>query len=589
MKKYVLVIVSLLFAFNINAQTASEVFKEKFPELNSALKPNGSTKVTNDNVGLFRAQYIKLQTAKEEVEMFKFGGFPVEGGEIFEDKELKSLKKDDQLIVLENLIHDSILKMKLFLGSKTKLGADTMECYEQYSNFKMRMKQKDYKAACGFWRELMMYYPMSFSGVYSNGDVLMRKKIQMVTNDAKKVGDSARTAYKAEKFDESKVFVEQQKELMTDRELWIDTLLLLYDKRIEFFGNDKKYGTAYSQGKKGSYLYKYRKDTALSEAYELLEKSILVQKEKSRFTTIKVFFDVSVDMVKAGNIGAEKLVTDYNIITGFLKESTDKYTKYIEKEKKKSKPNAKKIATWKKIVSSNDKVSTYITGKFAKSDFSKCEYLVPAFKKTFDKNKSDIEWLEKILGILKWKECTQDPFYLVAAKELYNLKPSANSAAMIAIGELKKENYPEAGKYFEEAYNGEEDIDKKAEYYYYGAVVAFAQGQKSKSRTLALKAAELKESYGKPYVLIAKLYAASAGSCGKDNFDKATVYWAAVDKLIKAKSISKDEKVIAEASKLINKYSSRYPSQEEGFMRGIYAGNSVIVGCWINVTTKARY
>jgi len=589
MKKYVIVIVSLLFAFNINAQTADEIFKQKFPELSGSLKPNGSTKVTDDNIVLFRTQYQKMNTAVEEIEMFKFGGFPVDGGEIFEDKELKSLQKDGQLVVLENMINESIIEMKTFLGAHHKLGADTMECYETYSNFKMRMKQKDYKAACGFWRELMAYYPMSFSGLYSKGDVLMRAKIQMVTNEAKKIGDEAKAAYEAKKFDESKVFVEKQKELMAERELWIDTLLFIYDKRIEYFGNDKKYGKSYSEGKKGSYLYKYRKDTALSEAYGLLESSINAEKEKSRFNIIKDFFDASMDMTKAKNIGAEKLVNDYNLSTGFLKISTDKYSGYIEKEKKKAKPKEKKIKNWQKIVDNNNKVSKYITGKFAKSEFSKCEYLVPAFKETFDENKSNIEWLEKILGILKWKECTEDPFYLEAAEELYKLKPSANAAAMIAIGALKKKDYSKASKYFEEAYNGEEDVDKKAEYYYYGAVVAFAQNQKSKARTLALKAAELKENYGKPYVLIAKMYAGSAGSCGEKPFDKSTVYWAAVDKLIKAKSISKDEDVIKEANSLINKYSGRYPSQEEGFMRGIYEGNSVTVGCWINEVTKARY
>jgi len=592
MKKYVILIVSIFFAFSMNAQTAKDLFSQKFPEYNSALSPKGSTNVTDANISQFRNLYKKLATALQEVDMFKFGGFPEDGGEIFTSKELKGLKKDGQLEKFEELIKVSINDMKIFLGTKHKWGADSIDCIQKYSNFKTRLKQKDYKGSCEYWRELNAYYPKSFSGIYSKGEKLIKKKIQMVHNEAAKVGKEAVVLYNEKKFDESKVLQDKQKELLAEKELWIDTLLIIVDNRMLYFGKSKNYGKGYLFGKKGGFIYKYRKDSAYDEAYKYLKQSVELEKDKTQPSRMKDFFDASMDMTKNEKNGAEELVNDYNLATSLLNTSIEKLSSYIEKEKAKpeAKQKPKKIKSWTRIVEASEKVSKYITSKFASSDYSKCEYLVPAFKKTFEENKSNADWLEKKLGILKWKECTNDPFFLEAAKALYQLKPSASAAAMIAIGELKKKNYAEAGKYFEEAYNGEtEDMDKKAEYYYYGAVVASAQNQKSKARTLALKASSTKENYGKPYLLIARLYAGSASSCGSTKFEKAAVYWAAVDKLVKARSLTTDQKVKDEANQFISKYSNRFPSSEEGFMLGKYKGNPYSIGCWIGETTTVRY
>ena len=587
MKKLLIVFVSLFFAFGINAQEGpKEVFKIKYAALVSQFTPDASKKVTSGNLEQFRNQYKRLQDGLEEIEMFKFGGAIDENLIIFSMKEFKSLDKDGQILDIENILKKYSDDMKIFLGENDKFGISKNECLMTYSNLKQSINRKDYKTAYVFWHEMYKYYP-KYKGAYSKGDFLMRTRIKNVHNEAVEAFKNAKKAQEENKIEEANEFAEQQKRLMAEKELWIDSLLLVYDQRIKYLGDDKNYGTGYLIGKKGSYVYEYRKDSALNEAYELLKKSIKIQKENSLYTVIKDYFDASMDLVKAGKIGPQVMVNDYNTSTDILKKSTEKFTGYLEKEKKKSKPDTKKIKNWEKIVTNNTKVSEYITKYFASSEYSKCEYLIPAFKEQFNENKADKEWLKTVTGILSWKDCTDDPFYGETAEALYNLETSADAAFKLALFYLKKENYSEAGKYFEEAYTQEEDGETKAEYYYYAAVVSFAQNKFSNARSLALKAAGLKASYGKPYVLIAKLYAASAGSCGTDKFEKSAVYWAAVDKLIKAKNI--DPSVSEEANKLINRYSSRYPNSEEGFMRGIYKGNAYKVNCWIQENTTARY
>ncbi len=586
MKKYVLVLVSLFTAIQMFAQTPQEIFKAKYTALLTEYKTDGSVKVTADNLQQFRDQYKRLQDGLEDVEVYKFGGATEDNLKVFELKELKSLQKDGKLAELENILKEHSENMKVFLGKNDTYGIDKTQCLMAYSNFKQSLKRKDYPAACGFWRELYKYYP-KFKNQYSKGDVLLRIKIKNVTNEAAKLGKDALAAQNAKKYEDAKQLVEKQKQKVAERELWIDTLLMLYDQRIQYFGNDKFYGKGYLTGKKGSIIYKYRKDSALADAYKLLKESIVTEKENSNFAVAKDFFDAAFDMIKIGKIEADELVDDYNLVTDALKKNSDKMNGYIEKEKKKAKPDTKRITNWGKVASNDEKVSEYITKKFASSDYSKCEYLVPAFKSHFDKNKNDKEWLKTVTGILSWKDCTSDDFYGQAATALYKLEPSAEAAFRIALFHLKKENYSDAAKYFEEAYTQETDNDKKAEYYYYAAVVAFAQNKLSKARSLALKAAGLKEHYGKPYILISKMYAGSANSCGTTKFEKQAVYWVAVDKAVKAKTI--DPSVAEEANKLIAKYSARYPSQEEGFMLTWTAGKIYTVGCWINESTKVRY
>ena len=570
----------------MNAQTPDEIFKAKYTALLTEFKTDGSTPVTADNIQLFRDQYKRLQDGLEDVEVYKFGGATEDNLKVFELKELKSLQKDAKLDELANILKKHSEKMKLFLGQNETYGIDKNECLMTYSNLKQSLKRKDYKAACGFWRELYKYYP-KFKNQYSKGDLLLRIKIKTVTNEAVKLGKDAIAAQNAKKYDDAKKLAEEQKLKVTERELWIDTLLMIYDQRAEYLGNDKYYGTSYLMGKKGSYIYKYRKDSALNEAYSLLKQSVESEKENSNYAIVKDFFDAAFDMIKTKKIGADELVNDYNTATDVLKKNADKMKEYIEKEKKKNKPKADKIKNWGKVAANDDKVSEYVTKKFASSEYSKCEYLIPVFKSHFDKNKGDKEWLKTVTRILSWKECTDDNFYGQAAEALYKMDPSASAAFRLALFHLKKKNYKDAAKYFEKAYTQEENAEQKAEYYYYAAVVSYAQNKLSNARSLALKAAGLKGHYGKPYILIAKMYAGSANMCGTTKFEKQAVYWVAVDKLYKAKSV--DPSVAEEANKLIGKYSTRYPSQEEGFMLTWTAGKTYTVGCWINESTKVRY
>ena len=137
------------------------------------------------------------------------------------------------------------------------------------------------------------------------------------------------------------------------------------------------------------------------------------------------------------------------------------------------------------------------------------------------------------------------------------------------------------------------DDSKKFAYALNAANIAYSRlGQKSKGRSLARKAAKYNPSSGKPYLVIGKIYAGSGKDCsgGKGvGFDAQQVVWVAIDQWKRAISTEPGSEVAREAQDLINKYTQYMPSQEDGFMKGLKAGQSYTVGCWINESTKVRF
>ena len=113
----------------------------------------------------------------------------------------------------------------------------------------------------------------------------------------------------------------------------------------------------------------------------------------------------------------------------------------------------------------------------------------------------------------------------------------------------------------------------------------FSAKQFSKAKQYANKAISLKNDYGRAYILIAQMYAASPNWSDEGALNKCT-YFAAIDKLQRAKSV--DPSVAEEAQKLINTYSAHTPKDEDLFFLGLKKGNSVTIGGWIGETTTIR-
>ena len=223
---------------------------------------------------------------------------------------------------------------------------------------------------------------------------------------------------------------------------------------------------------------------------------------------------------------------------------------------------------------------------FITSGAPTCESLIKYFQPLWEERKADVDYLGRAVRFMSALECESEPFYALVAEALYERAPSAEAAFGLAKLFLSKEDYEKAITYYEEAIASEKDPSRKADYLYQLGYITNAHlKQPQKARTYALEAIKLKPDWGDPYILIGDAYAGSK-DCFTDEFEKTTIYWAAVDQFSKAKSV--DAAIAEKADERISTYKNYFPDIETIFFYSLKEGENYTVGCWINETTKVR-
>lgn len=372
------------------------------------------------------------------------------------------------------------------------------------------------------WKYCFKNCPASSKNIYIMGAKILKNKIEKST-DEQKAGH------------------------------YLDTLMVLYDKRMEYFKQED-----YVLGLKGLDLLKYR-PSALQEGYDYLKKSVQLGKENTSPAVFVTFVQASNFLYKNNQKTAEEFISDYLMASDHSVKSKDEDIK-----------NA----------------ITNIETIFAESGAADCASLDKIFTPRFEAEPDNIELLKKITGLLDKNKCGESILYSKTAEALYKIEPSAKAAYNLGnifelSGDLNK-----AKEYFTLAAEQETNPEDKALYYYRKGTVAYKQGSFQEAKISGVEATKIKENYGDAYILIGTAYVAGGSSCGSEAFDKSTVYWAAVDKFIKAKSV--DESVAEKATEMIGKYSVYFPNNEELFFRNLSEGMGYTVGCWINEKTTVR-
>lgn len=377
----------------------------------------------------------------------------------------------------------------------------------------------------------------------------------------------------------------------TDDKLFLQTSLMsLYDDWLKYFPNTKRGVT--EVGKILSSKAQAMVDNNLGtkrEAYEIFNQAF-TQDPKS-FTSPKrlyTYFKTAYQLYKEGDKTIEALFNIYE-------EVSEKFALEQTNLAKKLDVILKKLEDGEALTSREQRNKrVYETNTLAFSTFSgnldamiakesSCENLIPLYRKNFDANKSDSIWLNRAASRMDAKECSDDPLFVELVEALHAIKPSSNSAYYLGILKDKAGDSKAALAYYEESLTLEQDVYRKADILYKIAVKFKKSGLKSKSRSYAIKALKNRPSMGKAYILIASLYASSANSCGKTQFEKRAVYWMAAKTALKAAAV--DSGVKKTALKLAASYEGRAPSKTDIFTEG-RAGEIISFSCWINNTVK---
>lgn len=427
--------------------------------------------------------------------------------------------------------------------AQSKYGKDSVECVKNLSLFGVYSKQDSYEDALKHWRYCFNQCPASSKALYINGAKMLKH------------------------------FIDKNEDNKETYNLYVDTLMALYDKRIQYFGTGAKYGKAYALGRKGIDLLRYKKEN-VEESYGYLKESVKTHGKYLSYAVGVLFMQTSRQMFVIGKNTADDVINDFILVSDVLEKALKAEKKASDKEK------------YKTAITNCETI-------FAESGVADCKKLCEVFRPRYENNKNDDETLTKIVKFLHKNECTESQLYADVAESRYAINPSADAAADLAQVFAKRNNLEKAYEYYNKAVEKETAPELKADYYYKLALIAKLDKKYSDSRKYALQAAELKDNWGDPYILIATLYAETANSCGTDSdaniadFQRRAVYYVAVDKLTKARSI--DPSVADDVKPLIGSYASRYPNSEKAFMVGYKAGQKYKVGCWIQETTTIRF
>lgn len=400
------------------------------------------------------------------------------------------------------------------------------ECASNLSTMAEFVKINMYDYAYDAWKKCYILCPGSSKNIFIYGAKILKYKIENAANQDEAVR-------------------------------WLDTLMQMYDKRVENFNQEY-----YVLGMKGIDLLKYKPDS-IQRGYGYLRSSLELGKEKSEEAVCITFIQASNVLFKSNLRPASEFINDYVYVVDLLNTKL-------------------KVASAPECQSALGNVEII----FAESGAADCEALINIFAPKYSDSPGNIDLLKNITNLMDRSGCNESELFAQASESLYKLEPSAKSAYLIGVLFEKRSDYSKAKQYYNMAVKQETDSADKANYLYKLGYINFRMENFAETRSNALEAIGCKPDFGDAYILIGSAYAASSSSCGADKFEKDAVYWAAVDKFMKARSV--DPGIADKANEQISKYSAAFPNSEEAFFRGLTDGQEYTVGCWINEKTTVR-
>lgn len=445
------------------------------------------------------------------------------------------------------------------------VGEDSIKCIEQISICNINVKNGSFNEAYTAWKELFTKYPVARVDTYSNGVKILKGLIAKEADEQKKLD-------------------------------YINELMALYDQQIKY--TDKlqeitktRLSAGNTLGKKAMDYIKFMPKASLDSAYAMLSQSVSMEKGMSEYNVTQQLMKLSAQKYKKDPAGhGEQVIQDYLDASVYIVDVLDKYNERIEYytkryEELRDPKDSVQADQYKKAINAARTARSNIDGYFINSGAASCDDLEAIYAPKIEENKDNIAYLNKVISLMSMLKCTNQDAYLTASEYALAIEPTAKAAMGCGYRYFKKGDIDKALELFDQAIELEQSVTNKADMCYKIGAIYMNLKKYSKAREYARKAIALNSQFGEPYILIAQCYAA-APNWGNDNVLNGCTYFAAIDKLQKAKAV--DPSVKEQANKLIAQYSNYTPAKDELFMRGYNEGKSITIGGWINETTTIR-
>lgn len=421
-----------------------------------------------------------------------------------------------------------------FSDPKYAVWGDTPEERQQNilnSNFlKESCDNKDYNAAAHYLKELLDKCPKASENTFVRGTTLYKNKI----NRAKS---------------------------LDEKNMYIDSLMLIYDLRNEYFGDHPKRGTAYILDRKArEYLtYKPSDRKGIREAFRA---AIEAGGDNTDPETVVAYFSNLCDDYKnTDEVMPDEIIAEYDRLTPFFEKNSEA-----------------------------GEYKSQFDAAFGLSGAASCENLEKLFRGKLAAAPDDEALLAQAVALMSRAKCDGD-YYFSLAEKYYQVKPSSETAMFLAQAFQNKGDYPKAKTYLNEALAVEQDPAERQKLLVRIALVGLVSNDIQGAAAAARQARDLNPEDGVPYFVLGQCYASSAGSCG--GFAGQATYWAAYDTMAKAiELLPSDSEYLEHARTSLNAFRSRFPSSEECFFNELQEGARYTVNCGtaagISTTVRPR-
>lgn len=408
----------------------------------------------------------------------------------------------------------------------SKYGPDSTKTLDEASIYTEFYKQKNYEAAMPHWRYVYHNAPGYHEAVVVNGFTLYKYLIDNETDSLRK-------------------------------ERYIDTLLSLYDKRIECYGK-----ACFNLGRKGYDLMKYRPrnyDDIRNTYQAALDECDL----SPEYFILYPYTKLMAYEYRKGNLDTAQMLAVYEQIAKIVDYNKD--GQYGDKY----------LSTFESVEKELKSIGVLT-----------CETLRDYYASVYLASPDDPATWEKVnLALSSCNTC--DTTFLEMKKKLFQVAPDAELATDIADCEKNIGSPAAALAFLDEAIALDTNTEQQAKLAYNSARILYDLGRYSEARAKAYEALKYKPNWGDPYLLIGTMYISSGAICKDENpFYGFAVSLVAVDKFIQARQA--DPEVAEEANRLIAKYSDFFPTTEAVFERNMSEGDPYTVKCWINESTTIR-
>jgi tetratricopeptide (TPR) repeat protein len=359
-------------------------------------------------------------------------------------------------------------------------------------------------------------------------------------------------------------FMKKNKSDSVLQQMYLDSLLYMYDARIEYFPRKK----AYVQGKYGTQLFKYR-PAEYEKAQTYLKPSVDSGKEKSAASALQSYY-YTIYKQYASAVESKDSLMKVNKKIELLKEFV-RISDFVDGGIVLAKKEAQK--------SSYEKVRKNLLKIFLQVE-SDCESLLNLVKNNLVVE-GDAESMKTAVTILTLKECTESDEYTRWVPETDD--GTAKSAYSIGLILLKGEMYQKSLMWIELAATRceSEECGELMSYLQRAGQIANLNKETSKAKKYARQILDADPNSGDGYLILADAW--SNSNCKDEKFGRACSYWVAYDYYAKAKRV--DPSVAEKANKSMNSVRKGWPVITTVFQQGVEVGSSYNC-CGVSTTVR---